>query len=125
MLRAARAPSLARRSRLARATRRTEFSRQQVALAAALARTLGLHGLGRRKEAAHAALKILGFGAFEKLDQKVTFFVRSLARGKHSLSYRMRAETPGKFSALPTRGEAMYAPELKANSDEIKISITD
>lgn len=37
----------------------------------------------------------------------------------------MRAETPGKFSALPTRGEAMYAPELKANSDEIKISITD
>ena len=67
-----------------------------------------------------------GMGAYMELrDQKVTFFVRSLARGKHSLSYRMRAETPGKFSALPTRGEAMYAPELKANSDEIKISITD
>jgi uncharacterized protein YfaS (alpha-2-macroglobulin family) len=67
-----------------------------------------------------------GMGAYMELrDQKVTFFVRSLARGRHSLSYRMRAETPGKFSALPTRGEAMYAPELKANSDEIKISITD
>ncbi|MFP6872709.1 MAG: MG2 domain-containing protein [Verrucomicrobiales bacterium] len=67
-----------------------------------------------------------GMGAYMELrDQKVTFFVRSLARGKHSLSYRMRAETPGKFSALPTRGEAMYAPELKANSDEIKISIAD
>ena len=67
-----------------------------------------------------------GMGAYMELrDQKVTFFVRSLARGKHSLSYRMRAETPGKFSALPSRAEAMYAPELKANSDEIKIQITD
>ena len=67
-----------------------------------------------------------GMGAYMELrDQKVTFFVRSLARGKHSLSYRMRAETPGKFSALPSRAEAMYAPELKANSDEIRIQITD
>ena len=50
---------------------------------------------------------------------------RTLARGKHSVSYRMRAEIPGKFSALPTRASAMYAPELKANSDEIKLRIED
>ena len=37
----------------------------------------------------------------------------------------MRAEIPGSFSALPTRAEAMYAPELRANSDEIKLSIID
>ena len=49
----------------------------------------------------------------------------TLARGKHSVSYRMRAEIPGKFSALPTRAAAMYAPELKANSDEIKLKIED
>ena len=49
----------------------------------------------------------------------------ALARGKHSLFYRMRAEIPGKFSALPTRASAMYAPELKANSDEMKIAIED
>ncbi len=67
-----------------------------------------------------------GMGAYMELrDERVTFFVRALARGKHSLAYRMRAETPGKFSALPTRAEAMYAPELKANSDEIKIGIVD
>ena len=67
-----------------------------------------------------------GMGAYMELrDQKVTFFVRSLPRGKHSISYKMRAETPGKFSALPSRAEAMYAPELRANSDEIKISITE
>jgi hypothetical protein len=65
-------------------------------------------------------------GAFMELrDEKVCFFVRWLARGKHSISYRMRAEIPGKFSALPTRAYAMYAPELKGNSDEIKLAIED
>ena len=46
-------------------------------------------------------------------------------RGVHSVSYRMRAEIPGKFSALPTKASAMYAPELKGNSDEIKLKIED
>ena len=65
-------------------------------------------------------------GAYvEFRDQKVCFFVQRLARGKHSVSYRLRAETPGRFSALPARGYAMYAPELKANSDEIKLIIND
>ena len=65
-------------------------------------------------------------GAYMELrDERVTFFVRRLARGRHSLSYRMRAEIPGKFSALPTKASAMYAPELKANSDEIKLRIVD
>jgi uncharacterized protein YfaS (alpha-2-macroglobulin family) len=48
-----------------------------------------------------------------------------LPRGKHSLSYRVRAEIPGKFSVLPTRASAMYAPELRANSDELKLKIVD
>jgi alpha-2-macroglobulin len=65
-------------------------------------------------------------GAYvEFRDERTVFFVRQLARGKHSVSYRMRAETPGKFSALPTKASAMYAPELKANADEIKLRIQD
>jgi uncharacterized protein YfaS (alpha-2-macroglobulin family) len=65
-------------------------------------------------------------GAYvEFRDNRVVFFVRQLARGNHSVAYRMRAEIPGKFSALPTRGWAMYAPELKANSDEIKLQVKD
>jgi len=65
-------------------------------------------------------------GAYmEFRDNRVVFFVRRLARGKHSVSYRMRAEIPGKFSALPTKAWAMYAPELKANSDEIKLRVED
>jgi uncharacterized protein YfaS (alpha-2-macroglobulin family) len=61
----------------------------------------------------------------ELRDERVTFFVHRLARGKHSLSYRLRAEIPGKFSALPTKASAMYAPELRANSDEMKLRIRD
>lgn len=65
-------------------------------------------------------------GAYmEVRDEKVCFFVRQLPRGKHSLSYKMRAEIPGRFSALPTRAYAMYAPELRGNSDEIKLVIQD
>ncbi|OGV56499.1 MAG: hypothetical protein A2X45_03215 [Lentisphaerae bacterium GWF2_50_93] len=65
-------------------------------------------------------------GAYvEFRDERVCFFTRTLARGTHSVSYRMKAEIPGKFSALPTRGSAMYAPELKANSDEIKLNVKD
>jgi uncharacterized protein YfaS (alpha-2-macroglobulin family) len=45
--------------------------------------------------------------------------------GKHSVSNRLRAAIPGKFSALPTMASAMYAPELKGNSDEIKLVIED
>mgnify|MGYP003755221747 CR=1 FL=1 len=65
-------------------------------------------------------------GAYvEFRDNRVVFFARTIARGKHSVSYRMRAEIPGRFSALPTRAWAMYAPELKGNSDEIKLRVED
>ena len=57
--------------------------------------------------------------------EKVCFFVRTLARGKHSVAYRVRAEIPGSFSALPTKASAMYAPELRGNSDEFKTTIKD
>lgn len=65
-------------------------------------------------------------GAYmEFRDNRVVFFVSRLARGRHSVAYRMRAEIPGRFSALPTKAWAMYAPELKANSDEIKLQVRD
>ncbi|MDD4892349.1 MAG: alpha-2-macroglobulin, partial [Phycisphaerae bacterium] len=65
-------------------------------------------------------------GAYMELrDERVSFFVRQLPRGQRSVAYRLRAEIPGKFSAMPTKASAMYAPELKANSDEFKIGITD
>lgn len=65
-------------------------------------------------------------GAYvEYRDQSVNLFVRQLARGAHSVTYRLRAETPGHFSALPARIEAMYAPELRGNSDEFKHEVLE
>ncbi|MFN6051674.1 MAG: hypothetical protein ACK47R_12655, partial [Planctomycetia bacterium] len=61
----------------------------------------------------------------ELRDEKVDFFVRVLARGKHSLRYRMRAEIPGVFHALPTKIMGMYAPELVGNADEIRVRVED
>lgn len=61
----------------------------------------------------------------EYRDTKVCFYMRWLPRGKHNTTYRMRAVTPGTFSALPAQVSAMYAPELRGNSDELKIGITD
>jgi uncharacterized protein YfaS (alpha-2-macroglobulin family) len=65
-------------------------------------------------------------GAYvEFRDNRVAFFVRELGRGAHSVAYRLRAEVPGVFAALPTKASAMYAPELRANSDEDKVRIVD
>ncbi|MEZ6072607.1 MAG: hypothetical protein R3C10_20690 [Pirellulales bacterium] len=65
-------------------------------------------------------------GAYvEYRDNRVAMFVRQLPRGRHSLTYRLRAEIPGSFSALPAQASGMYAPELAGNSDEMKLGIGD
>ncbi|MBB5037927.1 alpha-2-macroglobulin family protein [Prosthecobacter dejongeii] len=67
-----------------------------------------------------------GLPAYQEFrDEKVAFFAERLPKGTHNLSYRVKAEIPGRFSALPTKIEAMYAPELKGNSDEWKARITE
>ncbi|QDT68107.1 MG2 domain protein [Planctomycetes bacterium MalM25] len=65
-------------------------------------------------------------GAYiEYRDQSVMLYVRNLPRGERTVRYRLRAETPGVFSALPTQIGAMYAPELRGNSDELKLRVVD
>ena len=61
----------------------------------------------------------------ELRDEKVAFFVDTLAQGEHLMRYRLRAEIPGVFHALPTRLFAMYVPELRANSEEQIIRVLD
>ncbi len=67
-----------------------------------------------------------GFYSYMQLrDEMVTFFVRDLQQGEHLLRYRLRAEIPGRFHALPSVLYGMYAPKLRANSNEQVITITD
>jgi uncharacterized protein YfaS (alpha-2-macroglobulin family) len=61
----------------------------------------------------------------ELRDEKVVFFLGLLEQGQHVLRYRLRAETPGHFHALPASGFAMYAPEVRAISDEMRLRIEE
>ena len=66
-----------------------------------------------------------GFNAYmEPRDQTVDFFIRALPRGTNTLRYQLRAEAPGIYKALPATAEAMYAPELRANSEDIRLEIS-
>ncbi len=56
-------------------------------------------------------------------DDKTAFFVSRLPQGRRVLRYRVRAEVPGTFHALPTNGYAIYAPEVRATSDEMRMSV--
>ena len=61
----------------------------------------------------------------ELRDTKVAFFVDHLPQGTHALRYRLRAEVPGAFHALPTNAYAMYAPDVRALSDGWHVTVTD
>ena len=65
-----------------------------------------------------------GFSTYmEPRDRTVDFFIRALPRGTHTLRYQLRAEAPGTYKALPATANAMYAPELRGNSEDIKLRI--
>lgn len=67
-----------------------------------------------------------GLSAYRELrDQKTAFFLRTLPRGTHSLRYQLRAEAPGTFTALPADVSGMYAPELRGNSTDFDLKVTD
>jgi len=58
-------------------------------------------------------------------DRKVALFADKLAQGVWELRYELRAEVPGQFHALPVLASAMYVPEIKGNSNEIRMTVTD
>lgn len=61
----------------------------------------------------------------ELRDQYVSFFVTRMPQGEHVVTYNCRAETPGVFHTMPTKGYAMYSPALRANSSEIVVKVVD
>jgi hypothetical protein len=61
----------------------------------------------------------------ELRDRKVALFIDSLEQGFWEIRYELRAEVPGVFHALPLSAEAMYAPEIRANSQEQHLKVAD
>ena len=61
----------------------------------------------------------------ELRDRKVALFVDKLPEGVWQMTYDLRAEVPGRFHALPVLGHAMYVPEIRCNSAELRITVND
>jgi hypothetical protein len=61
----------------------------------------------------------------ELRDRQVAFFLEKLPQGLWELRYELRAETPGRFHALPTLAHAMYVPEIHANGAELRLDVAD
>jgi uncharacterized protein YfaS (alpha-2-macroglobulin family) len=61
----------------------------------------------------------------ELRDRKVALFIDKLPEGVWEIRYASRAEVPGKFHALPVLGHAMYVPEIRGNSAEVRVTVTD
>lgn len=62
---------------------------------------------------------------FEWRDRRAAIFASRLTAGFWEIRYRYRAETPGRFAALPVTAEAMYVPGLRANSVGQEVRITE
>ena len=66
------------------------------------------------------------FPYVEWRDDRACLYLARLPRGAHSLTYRLRAETPGGFLALPARVEGMYEPDdLCGNSASLRVGVTE
>src|SRR6185436_1736587 len=61
----------------------------------------------------------------ELRDRKVAMFADRLPQGTWEIRYTLRAETPGSFHALPLMGQAMYVPDIRANSDEVRVVVLE
>jgi uncharacterized protein YfaS (alpha-2-macroglobulin family) len=61
----------------------------------------------------------------ELRDRKTALFIDHLPQGIWRMHYDYRAEVPGKFHALPVLGQAMYVPEIRANSAELRVTVAD
>jgi len=61
----------------------------------------------------------------ELRDRQVALFIDKLPQGVWEIRYDLRAEVPGQFHALPVVGHAMYVPEIRCNSVEVRIDVAD
>jgi hypothetical protein len=114
-------------TKIARANRTTVTAlRQENNLSAAPIRTGQRLIIRRPPEASDSDYTGRTRWVYQELrDRKVALFIDKLPEGVWEIRYDFRAEVPGKFHALPVLGQAMYVPEIRANSAELRINIED
>ncbi|MGD2040226.1 MAG: hypothetical protein PVH11_05330 [Anaerolineae bacterium] len=65
-----------------------------------------------------------GYNRKEVRDERVSFFVRYLAPGEHTLTYLVRATAEGTFTALPAQVYPMYEPAVWSRSSSSRHRVT-
>lgn len=60
----------------------------------------------------------------EEHDDRSVFFLDHVRAGTWEIRFALRATTPGDYRAAPVKVEAMYAPEIRANTDAQRVKIT-
>lgn len=61
----------------------------------------------------------------ELRDRKIALFVDELDEGFWEFRYDLRAEIPGRFTAMPLLAHAMYVPEIRANGRDLRVEVLD
>ena len=61
----------------------------------------------------------------EYRDDRLVVFFGSYSSGERKIVYRLRAETPGNYTAMPARAEMMYFPEIQGNSTQRNLQIIE
>jgi uncharacterized protein YfaS (alpha-2-macroglobulin family) len=80
---------------------------------------------GQPLYATNTATKRTAWVYQELRDRKVVLFVDHLQQGVWELRYTLRAEVPGMFHALPLLGQAMYVPDVRANGEEVRVTVEE
>ncbi len=65
----------------------------------------------------------LDVSAIDVRDDRIAFFARKVAAGTHTIEYHLRAQTPGVYHVLPAQVQAMYEPQLRAESAEDRVEV--
>jgi len=61
----------------------------------------------------------------ERRDEKIAYFSTFYWPGTNTMTYRLRAETPGTFHVMPAKASLMYIDEVGGNSDEIILTVEE
>lgn len=61
----------------------------------------------------------------EERDDRLVVFFTYYSSEERKISYRLRAEIPGVYHAMPARAEMMYFPEISGHSSEKKLAIVE
>ncbi|MGC8833976.1 MAG: MG2 domain-containing protein [Armatimonadota bacterium] len=56
-------------------------------------------------------------------DESATFYLRSVRRGKQTITYTLRPGLAGEFHVLPARVSGLYEPDLSAHTAEARLRV--